>query len=574
MKALPLEDRLRHNILFEAVDGERFDALKARLRERHYRPGEVILEDESDGEELFLLVDGRVKILKRTRFGDEKLLALLHPGDFFGELELVDGRPRSAQVVAEDDCVTFSLVREDFDRLLEESHPFTLRLMQVLSLRLRALNNNFILELERTAEKTISELGKLERLIEATKVLNSTLDLDKLLSLILDTALRIVEADRGTVYLIDEAKQQLWSKIFKGSEQTRIELPMGNGIAGYVGATGDVLNITDAYLDPRFNPDFDKKSGYRTKTILCMPMRDKDDRIIGVFQLLNKRKGVFTPDDESFIEALSVHAAIAIENARLYEQERRRLMMEKELFAAREVQMGLIPRQLPALEHFEFAAFTRPAREVGGDLYDFIRIDDLRTEVVIADVAGKGLPAALLATLIKGVLYSQSMQSPTPQQHLQGSNRIVRGNFPRKSFITVMLALADASTRSVTVANAGHCYPILYRDAQCLARTVEVKGMALNFDENILCEERTIALEPGDALVVYSDGVTETENSRGEFFGVERLEAVVTGHGPEPAAKLLTAILRELDSFSNGAPQHDDITAVVLKATNAGGARS
>ncbi|MBI3765640.1 MAG: cyclic nucleotide-binding domain-containing protein [Ignavibacteriales bacterium] len=316
-------DRLRHNILFESVDDATYKSIRQKLTDRHFTAQEIIVEDDSDGEELFLLAEGRVKILKRTKSGEENTLALLHPGDFFGELELVDGRPRSARVVAMDDCTVFVLLKSDFEHLLHRSHPFAIRLMEVLSIRLRASNNHFISELERNAQRSSAELGKLEQLIEASKVLNSTLDLDKLLNIILETALKIVNGDRGTVYLIDDSNKELWSKVLKGDELIRIELPMGKGIAGYVAVTGDTLNIVDAYLDPRFNPEVDRKTGYRTKTILCMPMNNKDGKIIGVFQLLNKRNGAFTQDDESFIAALSVHAAIAIENARLYEQEKR-----------------------------------------------------------------------------------------------------------------------------------------------------------------------------------------------------------------------------------------------------------
>ncbi len=571
MRTSPPIERVRHNILFGGLDDGMFATLRTKLQERCYSVDEIIVEDDTEGDELYLLVEGRVKILKQTKFGDEKLLALLHPGDFFGDLELVDGRPRSARVVAADDCLTYVLHKSEFDRLLKESHGFAVRLMEVLSVRLRALNNHFVSELERNAAHTIAEVRKLEQLIESTKVVNSTLELDKLLNLILETALKIVDGDRGTLYLIDEARQILWSKIFKGSEQIRIELPIGKGIAGYVAATGDTLNIPDAYLDPRFNPDFDRRTGYRTRSILCIPMRDKDGRIIGVFQLLNKRKGVFTTDDESFIDALSLHAAIAIENARLYELERRRVMMEKELFAAREVQMSLIPRQLPVMENFEFAARTIPAQEVGGDLFDFIRLDDRRLEVVVADVAGKGLPAALLATLTKGVLFSQSMQGHSPQTHLKGSNRIVRSNFPRKAFITALLTQLDSSARTVTIANAGHCFPLLYRGRERRVSVIPVRGMALNFGDSILCEERTVQMEKGDALVMYSDGVSEAEDKNAEMFGVERLQGVVERYGDETAQHLMERIHAEVELFAGGVAQHDDITIVVMKALGMNG---
>jgi signal transduction histidine kinase len=141
-----------------------------------------------------------------------------------------------------------------------------------------------------------------------------------LLGVILDVASRSIGADRGTLYLIDRKADELWSKVAQGDGMVEIRLPIGKGLAGYVARTGEVVNITDAYSDPRFNPEIDRKSGYSTRTVLCMPMRNKNGEIIGVIQLLNKRIGHFGPEDEAFIEALSVHAAIALENARMAQE--------------------------------------------------------------------------------------------------------------------------------------------------------------------------------------------------------------------------------------------------------------
>ena len=154
-------------------------------------------------------------------------------------------------------------------------------------------------------------------LIEASKIVNSAIEIDKLLGLILEVASRSIYADRGTLYLLDEKTGELWSKVAQGNNIVEIRLPVGKGLAGYVAKTGETVNITDAYKDPRFNPEIDKKSGYKTHNVLCMPMRDKDGKIVGVFQFLNKSEGPFGSEDESFIDALSVHASIALENARL-----------------------------------------------------------------------------------------------------------------------------------------------------------------------------------------------------------------------------------------------------------------
>jgi signal transduction histidine kinase len=158
---------------------------------------------------------------------------------------------------------------------------------------------------------------KLHKLIEASRVINSTLDLDRLLVLIVEMATQSVGADRGTLYLVDDARKELWSKVLQGMDLVEIRLPFGRGLAGYVAQTGESILIPDAYRDSRFNPDIDRKTGYRTCTVLCMPLKDREGRTIGVFQLLNKLNGCFDRDDEEFIDALSAHAAVAIDHAQM-----------------------------------------------------------------------------------------------------------------------------------------------------------------------------------------------------------------------------------------------------------------
>ena len=412
-----------------------------------------------------------------------------------------------------------------------------------------------------------SHLHRYEQLIEAAKIVNSTLDLNKLLNIIAETALKNVGADRGTLYLVDTARQELWSKVINDPALDEIRLPLGKGIAGYVAVTGDVVNIADAYADPRFNPEYDKKTGYLTKTILCMPLRNKDGKIIGVFQLLNKLRAKFDLDDISFIDALSVHAAIAVENARLYSQEREKIALEREFIAAREVQMSLIPKRLPKLPKFSFAACTIPAMEVGGDYYDFIRLDDNRYEIVIADVVGKGLPAALLAAVGKGIFYSQAMNTHSPSLHLKGSNSILRNHVPRKLFITSLIAIVDSPSMRVTLSNAGHCFPLLYRAATSMAEQLCIRGTALNFTDEIVCNDYSILLQAGDSVILYSDGVTEARNVCGDWFGVERLQATITRAAHEAPESLLRTVVNEIEVFSNDVQQSDDITILIMKAT-------
>ena len=313
----PVLALLSRNILFSGVNPKIIRSVVAGAHERRFAAGDIIFDESSRGREMYCLTRGRVRINKYTKFGVESLLGVLHEGDFFGELSVVDGMPRSARAEAMDECSAVLLSQQEIRRLTKESNEFTFNLLTNMAVRLRTMDQTFMLELDRSAIATKAQVNRLNMLIEASKSVNSAIEIDKLLGLILDAASRSINADRGTLFMLDAATGELWSRVAQGNNIVEIRLPVGKGLAGYVAKTGEVVNITDAYKDPRFNPEIDKKSGYKTRNVLCMPMRDKDGKIFGVFQFLNKREGPFLAEDESFIDALSVHASIALENARL-----------------------------------------------------------------------------------------------------------------------------------------------------------------------------------------------------------------------------------------------------------------
>ncbi len=314
---VPVFKLLQHNILFSGVNPTIIRSAVPGAQERTFAAGEVIFDESSRGREVYCLTRGRVRINKYTKFGVESLLAVLHEGDFFGELSVVDGMPRSARAEAMDACSAVLLSQKEIRRLTQKSNEFTFNLLTNMAIRLRTMDQTFMLELDRSALAAKEQVDRLNMLIEASKSVNSAIEIDKLLGLILETASRSINADRGTLFMLDTATGELWSRVAQGNNVVEIRLPVGKGLAGYVAKTGEVVNITDAYKDPRFNPEIDKKSGYKTRNVLCMPMRDKDGKIFGVFQFLNKREGPFGTGDEAFIDALSVHASIALENARL-----------------------------------------------------------------------------------------------------------------------------------------------------------------------------------------------------------------------------------------------------------------
>ncbi len=563
--------RLRYNVLLETLTDEEFGELEQKLIEHVYQPDQVIIEDEGYGDEVFFLAEGRIRISKRSTNGESRLLALLHPGDCFGELELIAGRPRSARVVAMDTCVTYTLRKADFDNLLYQSRSVAVRLLQVLSIRLRATNNTLVAETQRLRDQNRSEIHALEQLIEATKSLNSTLDLNELLDILVDITLGLVDAERGTVYVLDAQRQELWTRVAKGldtSGRVTIRLPIGKGIAGYVAATGDLINIPDAYLDPRFNPEFDRQTGYRTRSILCMPIRTKEGAVTGVFQLLNKREGVFTDDDTRILDALSVHAAIALENARLYEQERLKIRIERDLLAAREVQMSLLPRHTPSVPEYAFSATAVSAREVAGDLYDFIRLDGQRIAVTIGDVSGKGLPAALLMAHIQGSVRDVAHEFKGPGECLTVLNQRIAATTSVEKFVTLVYGILDPRAHTFHYANAGHNPPILMA-SDGNVRTLESGGTLLGIVEGLIYDEETVSLGPGDVLVLYTDGLSESMNARQELLGDDRIASLVASVHDKTAEEIKNTLLAAVAEHQGNEPPADDLTLIVVKRLRA-----
>jgi signal transduction histidine kinase len=226
-------------------------------------------------------------------------------------------------------CRLIRLGKTDFRKLLEESRELERNLLAILGSRLRQSNLTYVHREEDNILTARNQINRLQTLIDAARIVNSSLSVKTLLKIILGTATTMVNAARGTLYLIDEESGELWSHVISGAETVEIRLAIGQGIAGHVARTGKVVNLENVYEDPHFNPEFDRISGYVSRSMLCMPLRNKNGKSIGVFQLLNKAGGPFDGDDENFIEALSIHASNAIENARLAER-----MVEEERLSA------------------------------------------------------------------------------------------------------------------------------------------------------------------------------------------------------------------------------------------------
>ena len=422
-------------------------------------------------------------------------------------------------------------------------------------------------EENRRLRKAIEELSILNDL---TRVISSTMESQAVMETIVKRSVKAIGAEQGAITLVEETASSPFKTLIRATDSSRdqAKFHIDQNIVGWMIIHKKPLISNDVLNDENFKM-FRVSSAASVRSLLCVPLLVKN-RLIGLLTLFNKKdRKDFTEDDQRLLAIIATQSAQVLETARLYEQEQAKLAMDRELDAAREIQRSLLPRDIPNLPGVDVAARTIPAREVGGDYYDFISLGDGHIEVVLADVSGKGLGAALLAAMGKGVLYSEVTRKQSPKEVITETNRIIRRNLQRKSFITLLLGLLDTSLRTLTVCCAGHCPPVVYKQSRHLAEWLPVRGPALNFMEEIQCEECHLTLELGDVYVFFSDGITEAANPRGEFFGEERLKAVVESSHEQKADEILNSILTAVNLFSGEAKQSDDQTVVVVKVKDA-----
>src|SRR5256714_6319140 len=247
------------------------------------------------------------------------------------------------------------------------------------------------------------EMERLRTLVEASKLINSSIEPDTLFASILTVARNELHVERGTLYFVDEQKKEIWTKI-AGELSGEIGMPIGKGLAGTVAESGEPVILHDAYDDPRFDRSSDQRTGFRTRSMLCVPIKNRGQRVVGVLQLLNKTNGAFGARDLDFLSGISDHMAIAMENATLHLELLEKQRMEQELALGREIQSRLFPSAPVDVAETELAAFSLPCYEVGGDYYDFIELPDGDLGLAIGDVSGKGVAAALIMPSLQAAL--------------------------------------------------------------------------------------------------------------------------------------------------------------------------
>ena len=407
--------------------------------------------------------------------------------------------------------------------------------------------------------------ARLGSLLEAASLLNSTLDLEKLLSLILNLAIANVRAARGTIYLVDHERKELWSKILKARRPVEIRVPLGTGIAGHVALSGETVNLKDVAQDSRVFHGYEQRFGFLTRTMLCMPMRNRAGRIIGVIQMLNKRSGRFTSADETFLRAFSDQVALAVENARYHQAVVEKERAERELQIAATIQESLLPREWPPTPGYELSATTRAAQTVGGDYYTVAPLDCGRSLLAVADAAGKGVPASLLVSMLHAALHVQLVPEMDLPELFARLNAFIHRNIVPGRYITLVAAQLDPANHLLTTINAGHPPPCVVPGNGGATRVLAPGGFPLGLMPDATYEVEEVKIEPGDTVVLYSDGVTEAMDVTEREFGAGRLEQSLRRARGGPASAVQRQILEDIRAFADSRAASDDLTLLVLR---------
>jgi serine phosphatase RsbU (regulator of sigma subunit) len=407
--------------------------------------------------------------------------------------------------------------------------------------------------------------SELRRLYDTSLDITQQLEISKLLDLIIQRAADLLNGNSGNFYFYDETTGDLVPRAPFG-EHTGVALDRlkpGEGATGRVFLSGQPLVIQD----------YDTWEGRvahipvgRYARVLHVPLK-RGAQVIGVMSVnRSKTAPAFTEDDVRLLSLFANQAAIAIENARLYQAAVEQARLERELDMARTLQAGLIPHELPHLPGWDLTAWWQPAREVSGDFYDLFPLARAtRYGLLIADVSDKGMPAALVMTSTRAILRASATAARSPAQCITHANRLICADTANGMFITLCYAQLNPANGELIYVNAGHNPPLLYRKHKDQLSELTRTGMALGVDDKSAFTQQTIKLRRGDFVLFYTDGVTEATNVEEHEFGVERLRRVVLEQRHASTTEMLAALESAVSAFVGATPQSDDIAVVIVR---------
>jgi sigma-B regulation protein RsbU (phosphoserine phosphatase) len=440
-----------------------------------------------------------------------------------------------------------------------EAGYFTPEHMRVLTLTASRIAQ--AIENARLYARVSRQAQTLEVQNEIAVELASILELGPLLERVGQLLRRLIDYQMFSIMLLDEKGETLVTRYawrFGYSHAPLRRISITDGLVGAAVREWRFVNVPDVTKDPRY-----LQMNEETRSELVAPLFYKG-RIIGVLDLEHTKPHFFTEDHERILTTLAAQVAIAIENARLYQAVRaQERQLERDIAMAREVQLRLLPSTAPEHKNADMAVRFLPARTIGGDLYDFVEYAPGRTAIVLGDVSGKAAPAALFAAMVSGIMRAAAGQQPEPAQMLSLLNETLQERKLESQYVTMLFALWDDDTRTLTVANSGAVQPL--HCSSCQSVTVKAEGFPLGLFPEVAYEEIKVTAQPGDVIVFVSDGILDAENEKDEMYGEERLAGILCAHQNEPALRIADAILEDVTRFQGAKDRFDDETIIVLR---------
>ena len=418
------------------------------------------------------------------------------------------------------------------------------------------------IENARLYTRVARQARQLTLLTEISRELTSILNVDQLLKRIAELLTRIIDYQMFSILLLDASGsvlQHRFSLRFKESVQLKTEIPLGVGLVGYAAQHGEAVLVPDVSKDPRYIP-----ANPETRSELCIPLIYKD-KVIGVLDIEHTRRGYFNEDHVRIMTTMAAQVAIAIENATLYERiARQEKRLEQDLALARELQFRLLPPKLPVFKHAEVASRFAPARQIGGDLYDFLKYGGHGvTGIAVGDVSGKGAPAAIYAALVSGIVRSHAMEEPSAAGMLEALNLSLAERPIDGQYVSMIYAIWDDNQQQLQLANSGLPRPIHCRGGK--VEEIQATGLPIGLFGHATYDELNVRGRKGDAFLFFSDGILDATSSKGEMFGRHRLEAIAKANAHRSAEELVDAIFTAVSEHAEGVEAFDDQTIVALK---------
>ncbi|MDF1660642.1 MAG: SpoIIE family protein phosphatase [Planctomycetota bacterium] len=429
----------------------------------------------------------------------------------------------------------------------------------------RPITNEFN---EKTAEfgVVLGQREDLRKLLAINKELNREHELRPLLERIIDSAIELMAAERGYLILSDHGEMKVEIQRGLSKDESRLSGPaVSKQICNEVMDKGQAILTTNAVQDSTYGR-FQSVVGLGIHSVLCVPFKIKET-VLGVIYLDNDRVGAFSEMDVELLEAFSDQAAVAIDNARLIRVMKQKERLEQEMHTAAEIQAKLLPRKLPVVPGLQLAGKMKPAKDVGGDYYDFVPLSDGTLLICIGDVSGKGVPAGLIMASARSMIRSLAPRIESTRELICALNELLSDDLDMDMFMSLLVLRYDPENGSLKYTGAGHEHLIIYRAERGDCDAVKAGGVVLGVtsDINKYLSEDEIQLGKGDMVILYTDGITEAFDKNKDQYQLERLLESSTLHAKSDADQCLEAIFGEVMEYIGRAPQSDDITLVTLK---------